>query len=58
VEVAAWREKPSTYLVCTRDRAIPEDVQRRLAVRTRRVVDLPTGHFPFLTAPDRLADAL
>jgi pimeloyl-ACP methyl ester carboxylesterase len=57
VEVCAWREKPSTYLVCTRDRAIPEDIQRRFAARTRRVVDLPTGHFPFLTAPEHLAEA-
>jgi pimeloyl-ACP methyl ester carboxylesterase len=58
VEVCAWREKPSTFVVCTRDRAIPEDVQRRLAARTQRVTDLPTGHFPFLTAPDELAHSL
>jgi pimeloyl-ACP methyl ester carboxylesterase len=58
VEVCAWREKPSTYVVCTRDRAIPEDVQRRLAARTQRVTDLDAGHFPFLTAPAALADLL
>ena len=49
--VCAWREKPSTYLVCTRDRAIPAERAARLAARTRRVAELPTGHFPFLTAP-------
>jgi pimeloyl-ACP methyl ester carboxylesterase len=58
VPVCAWREKPSAYLVCTRDRAIPEDVQRGMAARTQRVTDLPTGHFPFLTEPERLAEAL
>jgi pimeloyl-ACP methyl ester carboxylesterase len=58
VPVCAWREKPSAFIVCARDRAIPEDVQRRFATRTQRVAELATGHFPFLTAPERLADAL
>jgi pimeloyl-ACP methyl ester carboxylesterase len=55
---AAWRDKPSAYLVCARDRAIPPDKQRALAERTTTVAELPTGHFPFLTAPDLLARAL
>ena len=36
VDVCAWRENSSTYLVCTRDRAIPEDVQRACRPRAAR----------------------
>jgi pimeloyl-ACP methyl ester carboxylesterase len=55
---AAWREKPSTYLVCAHDRAIPPDAQRAMAAKTSDATELATGHFPFLTAPDALADQL
>src|SRR4051794_17671818 len=43
----AWRERPSTYVVCTDDRAIPEAMQRVMAARATRVVDWPTSHSPF-----------
>lgn len=57
-EAVAWRSVPSTYLVCAEDRAVPAERQREWAARTRSAVELPTGHFPFLSAPELLADAL
>jgi pimeloyl-ACP methyl ester carboxylesterase len=54
----AWKTKPSTYVVCTEDHAIPVAAQRQFAARTAASVDVPTGHFPFLTQPDVLAAVL
>lgn len=54
----AWREKPSTYVVCAEDRATPPEVQRENAGRAGRVVELPTGHHPMLSQPEMLARIL
>jgi pimeloyl-ACP methyl ester carboxylesterase len=54
----AWRDKPWTYFVCTEDLAIPADVQRSRARDERGLVDIHTGHHPFLAQPEMFADAL
>ncbi len=54
----AWRERPSTYVVCAEDRATPPEAQRELAKRADRVVELPTGHHPMLSHPELLARVL
>ena len=54
----AWREKPSTYVVCAEDRATLPEAQREYAKRARRVVELPTGHHPFLSRPELLTQVL
>jgi pimeloyl-ACP methyl ester carboxylesterase len=54
----AWREKPSTYIVCAEDRATPPEAQREYAKRAGRVVQLPTGHHPVLSRPKLLARVL
>jgi pimeloyl-ACP methyl ester carboxylesterase len=54
----AWREKPSTYVVCAEDRATPPEAQRGFARRADRVVELPTDHHPMLSRPELLARAL
>jgi len=54
----AWREKPSTYVVCAEDRATPPEAQREFAKRADRVVELPTGHHPMLSHPELLARVL
>lgn len=54
----AWREKPSTYVVCAEDRATPPEVQREFARRADRVVELPTDHHPMLSRPELLARVL
>jgi len=55
---AAWRERPSTYVVCTDDRALPVPLQRSCADRIGTVVEMPTSHSPFLSRPDELARML
>src|SRR5215207_4410781 len=54
----AWREKPSTYVVCTEDRATPPEARREFARRADRVVELPTDHHPMLSRPELLARVL
>ena len=56
VRAAAWHNLPSTYVVCANDRATPADVQRSFAERAGRVVELTTGHHPFLAQPQAMAD--
>jgi pimeloyl-ACP methyl ester carboxylesterase len=54
----AWRERPSTYVVCTDDQGVHPDLQRVMARRCTTTVEWPTSHSPFLSAPDRVADLL
>ena len=56
--LAAWREKPSTFVVCAEDRATPPEAQREYAKRARSVVELTTGHHPMLSRPELLARVL
>lgn len=58
VRAAAWREVPSTYVVCTDDRAVSVAFQRALATRTTTRVEMATSHSPFFSAPEALADLL
>lgn len=53
---AAWRTVPSTYVVCSDDRAVSVPFQRALATRTRDRVEMATSHSPFFSAPEPLAD--
>jgi pimeloyl-ACP methyl ester carboxylesterase len=54
----AWREKPSTYVVCAEDRGTSPLLQRGYAQRADRVVELPTGHHPMLSRPGLLAQVI
>jgi len=56
VGAAAWRDVPSTYLVCAADRGTSAARQRRYAERAGRVVELDAGHHPFLSRPDAVRD--
>ncbi|WP_192909677.1 alpha/beta hydrolase [Gandjariella thermophila] len=56
VRAAAWRRIPSSYIICTEDQAMPAPGQRRMADRVGDAVELRSGHSPFLSQPDRLAD--
>ena len=58
VRGAAWRSIASTYIVCVEDLAIPQETQRRMAQKTGAIIELPTGHHPFLSNPAALAEAL
>jgi pimeloyl-ACP methyl ester carboxylesterase len=54
----AWKSTPSTYILCTSDKAISPSVQRTMAARADVVVEWETDHSPFLTRPEELADLL
>lgn len=53
-----WRAKPSTYVVCSDDRAVPSDLQRVLATRCTRTVEWESDHSPFLPHPEQLVELL
>jgi len=58
LRAAAWHDIPSTYVICTEDRAINPEFQRALATRTTASVEWPTSHSPFFSRPDLVADLL
>ncbi|AUX39072.1 hypothetical protein SOCE26_004540 [Sorangium cellulosum] len=51
---AAWRELPSTYVICERDNAIPVFAQEAMSQRASAVRRLATSHSPFLSRPDEV----
>jgi pimeloyl-ACP methyl ester carboxylesterase len=55
---AAWEEIPSTYVVCTRDRAVAPALQRVLAARCTTTIELATDHSPFLSRPTEMVEIL
>ena len=57
---ARWGGLRKTYVVCTRDQAIPPARQRFLAGRRaeNEVRELESDHSPFYTCPALLADLL
>lgn len=50
--------KPSTYVVCTLDQTIAPSNQRRMGERADHVVELESGHSPFLSRPAELAETI
>ena len=53
---AAWRNKPSWYLVTTQDRMIPPDAQRTMASRAgATVVETDASHSVFVSRPEPVA---
>ncbi|MEO9176967.1 MAG: alpha/beta hydrolase [Gaiellales bacterium] len=54
----AWQQKPSTYIVCTKDLATPAEVQRGRVRPGTRAVDFEAGHHPFLARPDAFAETI
>ncbi len=56
--VAAWASTPSTFVVCTLDKAIVPELQHRMAERTTHTVEIEASHSPFWSQPDAVADVL
>lgn len=54
----AWRERPSTYVVCTDDNIVHPELQRFMARRCSTSIEWPTEHSPFLSTPELVADLL
>jgi len=56
---AAWRIKPSWYIVAQKDRMIPPDVQRDSAARMNADTHmLPSSHVPMLSHPREVANVI
>ena len=53
-----WKAVPSTYIVCTEDKAIDPAAQRAWAARTPHVIEAPFDHSPGVSHPDAVADIL
>jgi pimeloyl-ACP methyl ester carboxylesterase len=59
VQHPAWRNAPSTYVVCANDQALFANIQRTVFVpRATEAVELQADHSPFLSQPAALADVL
>jgi len=58
VGAAAWQRVPSTYLVCAQDNGTSARLQREFARKAGAVVELDTGHHPFLSQPAAVQDLL
>ena len=54
----AWRQKPTTYFVCTEDLATPAQAQRRRVREGARAVEFSAGHHPFLSRPGAFANSI
>ncbi|WP_433278317.1 alpha/beta fold hydrolase [Pseudonocardia xinjiangensis] len=54
----AWKEIPSTYILCESDDAVPPFVQELFAKRTEKVLRSNTSHSPFLSQPAALAQMI
>ncbi|MEM7676084.1 MAG: alpha/beta hydrolase [Myxococcota bacterium] len=55
---AAWKEIPSTYVVCLEDGDVAVPEQRKQAARTTFSIDVPTNHFPHLERPELVLDII
>lgn len=55
---AGWRDIPSTYILCERDKAVPPALQEQMSGRAGEVWRLDAGHSPFLSMPADLAALL
>ncbi|KAJ3183840.1 hypothetical protein HDU87_005956 [Geranomyces variabilis] len=60
VRAAAHTTKPATYIVATNDQCLAVEKQRRWAgaAGIADLVEIPTGHSPFYSHPELLADVL
>jgi pimeloyl-ACP methyl ester carboxylesterase len=59
VEAPAWRRHPSTYVACARDQVLDPQIQLdTYGARAQQRLTLSSGHSPFLSQPEQLAQAL
>lgn len=54
----AWRDKPSWYVVCEQDQAIPVFKEHDMSTRCSETIGLQSSHSPFLSMPDRVTELL
>jgi pimeloyl-ACP methyl ester carboxylesterase len=57
VTEAAWKSKPSYYLVASEDKMIPPPAQRMMAQRTKaQVTEVPGSHAVYVSKPAEVAE--
>jgi pimeloyl-ACP methyl ester carboxylesterase len=56
---AAWRHKPTSYIVGSNDRTIQPELERFLAARMKaKVTEVASSHVPMLSQPQRVYDVI
>ncbi len=58
VTSAAWRDHSSLYAICLQDGAFHLDAQQALAANCDEVVEWESGHSPFFSRPEVVANLL
>ena len=59
LKVAAWKTKPSWYIVGTQDRTVHPDLERFVAKRMKATtVELESSHVPMLSHPREVLDVI
>jgi pimeloyl-ACP methyl ester carboxylesterase len=59
ISEAAWRIKPSRYLLTTQDRMIPPAAQRAMAERTgAAITEVPASHAVYVSQPQAVASLI
>ena len=59
IEEAAWRSKPSWYIVAKNDRTVPPDLERFLAKRMGATTyEVDSSHVPMLSKPRLVIDTI
>jgi pimeloyl-ACP methyl ester carboxylesterase len=54
----AWRDTPTTFVICRQDRTINPELQREMAQRATHVIEWDTSHSPMLSRPDLVVGLL
>ena len=58
-EGTAWRTKPSWYIVATKDRTVPPDLERFVAMRMEATTfEIDSSHVPMLSQPGLVLDVI
>jgi pimeloyl-ACP methyl ester carboxylesterase len=55
---AAWRNTPSTYVICEKDQALAPAAQEQMAKRATNIRRLPSSHSPMLSRPAEVAQII
>ena len=59
ITTAAWKTKPSSFIVASQDHMIPPDVERAEAKRMNATtVTLGSSHVPMLSHPQEVANVI
>jgi pimeloyl-ACP methyl ester carboxylesterase len=54
----AWRQRPSTFIVCADDQTVHPDLQRAMSSRATYTHELPCGHSPAAVCPQDVAELI